>query len=205
MDGREHRPDGGGWTRAGLVRATIGAGTVAAGGALLAGWRGDDATSLAAAQDADADILNFFLLLEYVQDGFYRESVENAQIDGELLTYAETVAGQESEHIAFLEKWLGDRARARPKLDFGDATGSAEQFRDTAIYLEEAAIAGYIGQGANLTRTTITEVATLISAEARQVAWVRDLAGINPAPRAADPARKSDDVVADLRERGLLS
>ncbi|HET9737204.1 MAG TPA: ferritin-like domain-containing protein [Solirubrobacteraceae bacterium] len=205
MDGRERGRDGGGWTRAGLVRTAIGAGAVAAGGAAISGSRGDDAASLAAAQDADADILNFFLLLEYVQEGFYRESAEKAQLDGELLTYAQTVLGQEGEHIAFLEKWLGARARARPELDFGDATGSAERFRDTAIYLEEAAIAGYIGQGANLTRKTITDVATLISAEARQVAWVRDLAGINPAPHAADPARKGDDVVADLRKRGFLS
>jgi hypothetical protein len=205
MDGRERRPDGGGWTRAALIRTGLGAGAVAAAGAVMGRSRGDDATSLAAAQDADADILNFFLLLERVQEGFYRETVEKAQIDGELLTYAETVAGQEGEHVAFLEKQLGGRARARPELDFGDATGSAERFRDTAIYLEEAAIAGYIGQGANLTRKAITEVATLISAEARQVAWVRDLAGINPAPRAADPARKGEDVVADLRTRGFLS
>jgi rubrerythrin len=205
MDGGERRRDGSGWTRAGLIRTAVSAGTVAAAGAVMGASRGDDATSLAAAQNADAEILDFFLLLEYVQEGFYRESVEKAQIDGELLTFAETVAGQEGEHIAFLEKWLGARARARPQLDFGDATGSAERFRDTAIYLEEAAVAGYIGQGANLTRKTIRDVATLISAEARQVAWVRDLAGINPAPRAADPARKGDNVVADLRKRGFLS
>ncbi len=205
MNRRELRDDGSGWTRATLIRTAIAGGAVAAGGALMGGTRGGDAASLAAAQDADAEILNFFLLLEYVQDGFYRESVDNAQIDGELLTYAQTVSGQEGEHVAFLEKRLGPRARARPALDFGDATGSAERFRDTAIYLEEAAIAGYIGQGSNLTRETIREVATLISTEARQVAWVRDLAGINPAPRAADPARKGDDVVADLRKRGFLS
>jgi hypothetical protein len=205
MDGRERRADGGGWTRGALIRTGLGAGAVAAAGAVMGHSRGDDAASLAAAQDAEADILNFFLLLEYVQEGFYRESVEAAKIDGELLTYAETVAGQEGEHVAFLEKRLGGRARDRPELDFGDATGSAERFRDTAIYLEEAAIAGYIGQGANLTRKMIREVATLISAEARQVAWVRDLAGINPAPKAADPARKGDDVVADLRKRGFLS
>ena len=112
MDGRDRGRDGGGWTRAGLVRTAIGAGAVAAGGAAISGSRGDDAASLAAAQDADADILNFFLLLEYVQEGFYRESAEKAQLDGELLTYAQTVLGQEGEHIAFLEKWLGARARA---------------------------------------------------------------------------------------------
>jgi hypothetical protein len=187
-----------------LIRTAIGGGTVIAGGALV-GARGDGATSLAAAKDRDAEILDFFLLLEYVQEAFYRESAERAQIDGELLTYAETVLDQEAEHVAFLEKWLGPGARARPELDFGDATGSAERFRDTAVYLEEAAIAGYIGQGSNLTRQTIRDVATLISVEARQVAWLRDLAGIMPAPHAADPARKGDDVVADLRKRGFLS
>jgi len=204
MNQRERR-DGSGWTRATLIRTAIAGGAVAAGGALMGGTRGGDAASQAAAQDADAEILNFFLLLEYVQDGFYREAAGNGQIDGELLTYAQTVSGQEGEHVAFLENRLGPRARAKPKLDFGDATDSAERFRDTAIYLEEAAIAGYIGQGSNLTRETIREVATLISTEARQVAWVRDLAGINPAPRAADPARKGEDVVADLRKRGFLS
>ncbi len=205
MNRRELRHDGSGLTRATLIRTAIAGGAVAAGGALMGGTRGGDAASQAAAQDADAEILNFFLLLEYVQDGFYREAAGNGQIDGELLTYAQTVSGQESEHVALLEKRLGPRAQAKPELDFGDATGSAERFRDTAIYLEEAAIAGYIGQGSNLTRETIREVATLISTEARQVAWVRDLAGINPAPRAADPARKGEDVVADLRKRGFLS
>src|SRR5688572_32161233 len=49
--------------------------------------------------------------------------------------------------------------------------------------------------------TTLFRSATLISVEARQVAWLRDLAGISPAPRAADPARKADAVLRELRDR----
>jgi hypothetical protein len=45
----------------------------------------------------------------------------------------------------------------------------------------------------------------MLSVEARQAAWVLDLAGKPPAPRAADPARKGDDVLAELRRRRFIS
>jgi hypothetical protein len=194
-----------GWTRGRLLRTLIGGGAIIAGTAAVSA-RSHSGTSLAAqSKDADAKILNFFLLLEYVQEGFYREAVETGRLTGELLEYATTVGEQESEHVAFLAEWLGSRARPRPKLSFQDSLATSERFRDTAIDLEEAALAGYIGQGANLTRDTITPVATLVSVEARQAAWVRDLAGVSPAPRAADPARDADRVVEDLRKRGYVA
>jgi hypothetical protein len=156
-------------------------------------------------EDADAKILNFFLLLEYVQEGFYREAAESGRLTGDLLEFASTVGRQETEHVALLTERLGSRARARPSSDFGDAFSTPGRLRDAAIQLEEAAIGGYIGQVSNLTRDSVRSVATLVSVEARQVAWIRDLAGLSPAPRAADPARSADDVVADLRERGFVA
>jgi hypothetical protein len=203
---REGRPaEDLGWTRGRLLRTLIGGGAIVAGGAAI-GTRTDSGTSLAAqSTDADAKILNFFLLLEHVQEGFYREAVETGRLTGDLLEYATTVGEQESEHVAFLADRLGSRARPLPKLSFQDRLATAERFRDSAIELEEAALAGYIGQGANLTRDTITSVATLVSVEARQAAWVRDLAGVSPAPRAADPARDAERVVEDLRKRGYVA
>jgi hypothetical protein len=204
MDRRVHPVGEPGWTRGGLLRAALGGGAIVAGGAALAA-RTDDGVSLAAqSKDADAKILNFFLLLEYVQEGFYREAVRSGALTGDLLTFATTVGEQETEHVAFLEQRLGERADARPTLSFGDAASTPERFRRTAIDLEEAALAGYIGQGANLPRETVRSVATLVSVEARQAAWVRDLAGVSPAPRAADPARKAERVMADLRGRGFV-
>ena len=205
MDRQGPPADDLGWTRGRLLRTLIGGGAIVAGGVAI-GTRTDSGTSLAAqSDDADAKILNFFLLLEYVQEGFYREAVETGRLTGDLLEYATTVGEQESEHVAFLTERLGSRARARPTLSFQDALATSERFRDTAIDLEEAALAGYIGQGANLTRDTITSVATLVSVEARQAAWVRDLAGVSPAPRAADPPRAADRVVEGLRKRGYVS
>ena len=96
------------------------------------------------------------------------------------------------------------RCGPRPDSDFGDALDSNEQFRDAAIDLEEAAIAAYLGQAANLTRSGMVTVATLMSVEARQVAWLRDLKGVSPAPRAADPPRPAQDVLNELRQKGYI-
>jgi hypothetical protein len=169
------------------------------------GLRSGDPNSLAApSRKTDADIVNLFLLLERVQQAFYRSALERAGLSGELRTYASTVAGQERRHVAFLERWLGDRADAPPRTAFPDSFASAKGFRDGAVELEEAAIAAYVGQGANLTRHTVASIAVLVSVEARQAAWIRDIAGVSPAPRAADPARRPGDVLAELRQKGLL-
>jgi hypothetical protein len=205
MDGRVREDGNVSWTRARLLRAAVRGGAIVAGGALM-GARSDSGTLLGAQlEDADAKILNFFLLLEYVQEGFYREAAESGRLTGDLLEFASTVGRQETEHVALLTERLGGRARARRSSDFGDAFSTPGRLRDAAIQLEEAAIGGYIGQVSNLTRDSVRSVATLVSVEARQVAWIRDLAGLSPAPRAADPARSADDVVADLRERGFVA
>jgi hypothetical protein len=205
MDERVRADGNVSWTRARLLRAALGGGAVVAGGTVI-GARSDSGTLLAAQpEDADAKILNFFLMLEYVQEGFYRAAVESKRLTGEVLEFASTVGRQETEHVALLTDRLGSRARARPASDFGDAFSTPKRFRDAAIQLEDAAIGGYIGQASNLSRDAVGSVATLISVEARQVAWIRDLAGLSPAPRAADPAGSADTVVAGLRTRGFIA
>ena len=193
-----------GCTRAALFRAAVGGGAVAAGGAVMAAGRDDDASLAAPSKSRDADILNLFLSLEYVQEAFYRAAVETDRLDADLLTFARTVGDQEHQHVAFLKRKLGRRAGQPPRSQFGDMLASDESFRDAAIELEEAAIAAYIGQAANLTRATLASVATLVSVEARQAAWIRDLAETSPAPRAADPARTPQDILAALRKRGFI-
>ena len=194
-----------GLTRAGLLRAAAGAGAIAAGGAAVAARSGGGTSLAAQPHEADAEILGFFLMLEHVQNAFYRDALRTGRLKGDLLTFARTVSGQESTHVAYLTERLGSRARGAPDSDFSDALRSPETFRDAAIELEETAIAGYIGQGANLSPATVSRVAALVSVEARQAAWVRDIARISPAPRAADPARKPDDVLAELRKKGYIT
>jgi rubrerythrin len=190
-----------GLTRGRLLWAAGAAGA----GALAIGSRRGDGGPLAAAAGDDADILSFFLTLEQVQEDFYRRAVEAGRIDGELRELATAVAGQEREHARLLLDQLDDRTRPRPRTDFDDAVASPEAFLRTAIELEEAAIAGYVGQAGNLGRERLGPIARLVSVEARQVAWLRDLAGVSPAPRAADPARKADAVLGELRSKGWLA
>lgn len=193
------------WTRARLLRTAVGGGAVVAGGAVM-GARGDSGTSMAAPSRAtDDDILNLFLLLERVQEGFYREALRVGRLTGDLLDFAKTVVEQETEHIAFLTERLGASARERPTLDFPlELLEGSDRFQDSAIELEEATIGAYVGQGANLTRDTMASIATLVAVEARQAAWVRDIAGVSPAPRAADPGRKSEEVLDALRQGSFL-
>jgi hypothetical protein len=48
------------------------------------------------------------------------------------------------------------------------------------------------------------EAGRIVAVEARHAAWIRDLAGEDPAPRAADPGRTADDVLSELRRKGLV-
>ena len=120
------------------------------------------------------------------------------------MRYAQIVGRQEGDHVALLTERLRGSAPPPPEPDFGDALTDSARFRGVAIELEESTLAVYIGQAANLTVPTMVAIAPLISVEARQAAWLRDLAGVSPAPRAADPARKPEDVVSELRERGFI-
>jgi hypothetical protein len=194
-----------GCTRKALFRRAAAGGAVVAGGAVIGARTGDGISLAAPSTDSDAKILNFFLLLEHVQEAFYREALRSTRPAGALGEFARTVVRQESEHVAFLTERLGSRAGTRPRSDFGEALSTPERFRAAAIDLEETTIAAYIGQGANLTRDAVGAVVTLLSVEARQAAWVLDLAGRSPAPNAADPAQKPADVVAHLRRQGFIS
>jgi hypothetical protein len=183
-------------------RGALAAAAAVVGGAAL-GRHGDGA-SLAADDGDDDAVLNLFLTLERVQQAFYSAAVGSGGLSGEPLELAKAVEAQEAAHVARLEELLGSRAGAAPKSDFGDAVRSAN-FVKSAVTLEEAAIAAYVGQASNLSRPAIVTVATLVSVEARQAAWLRDIAGMIPAPHAADPAQPAQDVLADLRKRGWLA
>ena len=208
MSERAEATTTGGWTRAQVLRGTLGGGAVvaaAAAGELIGAGSGMNASAVGPSNATDEEILNLFLLLEYVQEGFYGEALRTRRLRGELRGFAQTVAGQERGHVAFLARLLGARARGRPRSRFDEAVSTQDRFRSAAIDLEEATIATYIGQAPHLTKQTIGAVAPMVSVEARQAAWLRDIAGQDPAPRAADPARAPDEVVAELRRRGFLS
>ena len=150
-------------------------------------------------------MLNFVLLVDRVELAFYREALRRGRLSGELREFAETAAGHEREHVRFIEGALGSKARKPPRPRFGDATSSRDGFVDTAVALEDLAVAAYNGQATNLTPATLAAAARIVSVEARHAAWIRDIAGLTPAEDAIDEPKTADQVLAELRRRQIIA
>ena len=196
-----NRPDG--ITRAALLtRGALGGGTLLAGGALVAGAPSPAASAPSAGQDERT--LAYLLELEDLQAAFYAEALERANLTGELRQFAEVVGGHEREHVNYLRKALGAKARKPATFDFGDATGSAERFLATAIDIEETGLGAYTGAAPRLTTGTLRGASRIVSVEARHTAWARDLAGRSPAPDASDKPSSEPEVRAAIARTAFV-
>jgi rubrerythrin len=185
-----------------VARAIVSGGALTAGGLLVAGFPRLAISAPSAAQDQK--ILNFALLLEYIEVGFYAEALAKGTLKGELLEYVSVVHGHEREHVAFLKSALAENARGEPKLQFGDTTSDPAKLTAAAIALEETVIAAYNGQATNLTKPTLAKAATIVSVEARHAGWIRAIAGKNPAPTATDQPKTAAQVQTDINQTGFL-
>jgi hypothetical protein len=165
------------------------------------GRLGSGAAAAAARPSAAQDraILNFALLLEYLSGAFYEEALGNGVLRGEVREFAETAGAHERDHATFLKRALGSHARPRPAVQFGTGTRNAQKFVSTAVALEDLSVAAYNGQAGNLTKAALAPAVKIVSVEGRHAAWIRDLAGLEPAPRAADPGAGVTAVTAALR------
>jgi hypothetical protein len=167
-----------------LGRAAAVGGTIVAGGAVVAALPRLAVSAPSPAQDAE--ILNFALLLEYIESAFFTEASVRGNLSGELLEFADVVRGHERAHVAFLRGALGGKARKRPTLEFGDATRSPAAFTAAAVALQDLAVAAYNGQAGNLTKGALAAAAKIVSVEARHAGWIRAISGKDPAPAATE-------------------
>lgn len=156
-------------------RAIVGGGTFLAGGLLIGGLPKVALGRPSAAQDGR--ILNFALLLEYLESEFYIEAVSKNTIGGETLAFAKVVRDHEVAHVEFLKNALGSKARPKPEFDFKDTTSDPDKFRATSIVLEDTGVAAYNGQGPRLTKPSLAVAAQIVSVEARHAAWIRRITG----------------------------
>lgn len=168
----------------GSTRASFLRGAVFGGGALLAA-----ASAPAEAQSGrqDVAILNFALSLEYLQAAFYTEVERIGSLRGRLKEQAETVGAHERAHVAAFRETLGSRAIARPRFDFRGATEDSDRFRRTAVAFEDLSVAAYKGQAPRIrAREYLVPALAVHAVEARHAAWIRRLAGEQPAADAFD-------------------
>ncbi len=210
---REALDEGMQGTRADLFRRTIvGGGTFLAGGLLIGGLPKLALGAPSAQQDVA--ILNFALLLEYLESEFYVQAVNSGALSGRTLAFATTVRDHELTHVNFLQTALGSAAGAKPTFDFKGTTSDAAKFRATAVVLEDTGVAAYNGQGPNLTKKTLAAAGQIVSVEARHAAWIRHIiAGPSypnrpadyPAPGVLDKALTRKQVEAAVGATGFIT
>ncbi len=185
-----------------LKKAVVAGGGVALGGVLIGGLPA--LTTAAPGPQQDQAILNFALLLEYLEAEFYTQAEASGALDGEAAEFARVVGEHERAHVEFLEGALGDAANPKPTFDFQGTTEDQQMFLQTAIVLEDTGVAAYNGQGARLTKETLVAAASVVSVEARHAAWVRDIVGEVPAPNVVDPLQSMEEITAAVTDTGFI-
>jgi hypothetical protein len=182
-------------TRAGLLKRAGAGATV-----LLGAWR-TPAAAAATTQNQDRAILNYALLLEYLQASFYTEAERMRALKGALARQAHVVGAHERAHVRSLRAVLGRAAIARPRFDYRGVTEDPSAFRDTAVAFEDLAVAAYKAQAPRVqSKSLLAALLAIHSVEARHAAWIRYLAGRLPAPDAFDdpmPRRRVEAIVDD--------
>jgi Ferritin-like domain len=153
------------------------------------------------AQHADHDvaILNFALVLEYLQAAFYTEAERVGSLHGALGEQARVVGSHERAHVKALRQTLASAAVKSPSFNFRGTTDNPRSFRATAVAFEDLAVGAYKEQLPKIHSNQYLAAAISIhSVEARHAAWIRYLAGIVPAQHAFDaslPDHQTVDIV----------
>jgi hypothetical protein len=184
-----------------LTKAGFAGGGLLGGGALLALM----ADGAEAQTRSDVRILNFALTLEYLEAAFYTEAERMGVLRGELALFARVVGAHERAHVRALKEVLGRQAVKRPRFNFRGTTESRRLFAATAQVLEDTGVAAYKGQAPRIDDATILGAALAIhSVEARHAAWIRDINGAAPAPRAFDRPKSMRRVLSEVASTNFI-
>jgi len=176
--------------RLALSRRGLLAAAAAGAGALVLGR--SEARAASGLSANDIGILNYALVLEYLQASFYTEAERSGALSGKTAQAATVVGATERAHVKAFQKLLGSKAVKRPLFDFQGVTEAQQAFLKTAVAFEDLAVAAYKGQAPKLRSSAVLAAAVGIhSVEARHAAWMRELFGVTPAVNAFDkPATK---------------
>jgi rubrerythrin len=177
-----------GLTRAGFI---VGAGAAAVAFAAL----GADDAHAARIPASDQDVLNYALVLEYLQAAFYTEAERAKALTGRTAKAAKVVGAVERAHVEAFRDLLGKEAVGRPHFDFQGVTESNGPFLKTAVAFEDLAVAAYKGQARRIrSRPVLTSALGIHTVEARHAAWMRYLNGNTPAAAAFDLPRTRNEI-----------
>jgi len=153
---------------------------------------------------SDADILNYALTLEHLEDTFYREGLakydEKAFTDAgytsETYNRIKTVSADEATHVSFLTgalKQAGAQPVAECKYNFGYT--DVKSFLATASVLEGVGVSAYLGAAASImSKGYLTAAGSILTVEARHSAYIRNSVGQSPFPQPFDDPLSLNEV-----------
>src|ERR671930_1461081 len=171
-----------GETRTSFLRRSLWAAVGA--GALLAAGEAEAAT---ANSKNDIAILQFDLVLEYLQAGLYTEAERLGALKPTTLAWARVVGAHERAHVQAIKGLLGSKAVPSPSFDYRGVTQDESAFIKTAVAFEDLTAALLKWQAVRLdSREIIAAAVTLHSVETRHAAWIRHIVGLRPAAQAFD-------------------
>lgn len=140
------------------------------------------------AADGDvADVLNFALLLEYLEAEFYATGLATPGLiaDSDRMVFMK-IGEHEKQHVDFLKSALGGSAIAKPTFDFTAGGKYPTVFSDYQTFLvlsqsfEDLGVRAYKGQAPRLkgNRDVLLSALKIHSVEARHAADVRLIRGL---------------------------
>jgi rubrerythrin len=185
----------------GLTRAGFIVGCAAAAGLGLAA-----PAAHAAVPRSDEEVLNYALVLEYLQAAFYTEAERSRALSGRPAKAARVVGAVERAHVKAFRDLLGRKAVARPHFDFQGVTEDEDAFLKTAVAFEDLAVAAYKGQARHVrSRAVLTSALGIHTVEARHAAWMRYLNGNTPAAAAFDLPYRRKRINSIVASTGFIT
>ena len=182
-------------------------GGILGGGALLAALalpNEADAAPLARTK-RDRAIVNFDVVLEYLQSALYVEAQRLGSLKPQTANWARVVGAHELAHLQAL-KGMVDRPPARPTFNFRGVTEREPDFIKTAVAFEDLTAAILKWQALRLdSRTILAAAATLHSVETRHAAWMRRILGVSPSPSAFDEPASQGQMARLISETRFIT
>ena len=156
----------------------------------------------------DTAILNYALVFEYLQAGFYTEAESLGTIRAmasERETWARTLGAHERAHVRILKDVLGRRAVAKPFFDYRGVTEDPNGFTRTAVAMEDLTVALLGCQAPRVSDPGLRAAFfSLLTVEARHAAWARRIMGFQPVASAFDEPKTLAQVDRVVRSTRFL-
>jgi rubrerythrin len=155
---------------------------------------------------SDREVLNYALVLEYLQAAFYTEAERAGALTGRVARAAQVVGAVERAHVRAFRDILGAQAVGRPHFDFQGVTERNRAFLKTAVAFEDLAVAAYKGQARRIrSRSVLASALGIHTVEARHAAWMRYLNGNTPATAAFDLPRNRAEIDGIVKSTGFIA